>query len=55
MIRIIILVAVMVAGLIFGPQASGNKGYVLIALGNYTIESSVTSAVIPPCCSTAPC
>ncbi|HHQ4707063.1 TPA: heme biosynthesis HemY N-terminal domain-containing protein [Aeromonas veronii] len=46
MIRIIILVSVMVAGLIFGPQASGNKGYVLIALGNYTIESSVTSAVI---------
>ncbi|UDN22639.1 heme biosynthesis HemY N-terminal domain-containing protein [Aeromonas veronii] len=46
MIRIIILVAVMLAGLIFGPQASGNKGYVLIALGNYTIESSVTSAVI---------
>ncbi|MCF5908008.1 heme biosynthesis protein HemY [Aeromonas veronii] len=46
MIRIITLVAVMVAGLIFGPQASGNKGYVLIALGNYTIESSVTSAVI---------
>ncbi|HDN9006181.1 TPA: heme biosynthesis protein HemY [Aeromonas veronii] len=46
MIRIIILVAVMVAGLIFGPQASGNKGYVLIALGNYTIESSVTSAVL---------
>lgn len=46
MIRIIILVAAMVAGLIFGPQASGNKGYVLIALGNYTIESSVTSAVI---------
>ncbi|MFQ1827706.1 heme biosynthesis HemY N-terminal domain-containing protein [Aeromonas veronii] len=46
MIRIIILVAVMVAGLIFGPQASGNKGYVLIALGNYTIESSVTSAAI---------
>lgn len=46
MIRIIILVAVMVAGLMFGPEASGNKGYVLIALGNYTIESSVTSAVI---------
>ena len=46
MIRIIILVAVMVAGLIVGPQAAGHKGYVLIALGNYTIESSVTSAVI---------
>jgi uncharacterized protein HemY len=36
----------MVAGLIFGPEASGNKGYVLISLGNYTVESSVTSAVI---------
>ncbi|MEN9531844.1 MAG: hypothetical protein RIQ83_1068 [Pseudomonadota bacterium] len=46
MIRLIVLVAVMVAGLIFGPQASGNKGYVLISLGNYTVESSVTSAVI---------
>ncbi|MFM5669987.1 heme biosynthesis HemY N-terminal domain-containing protein [Aeromonas hydrophila] len=46
MIRLIVLVAAMVAGLIFGPQASGNKGYVLISLGNYTVESSVTSAVI---------
>ncbi|MGL5815499.1 MAG: heme biosynthesis HemY N-terminal domain-containing protein [Aeromonas sp.] len=46
MIRLIVIVAVMVAGLIFGPQASGNKGYVLISLGNYTVESSVTSAVI---------
>lgn len=46
MIRLIVLVAAMVAGLIFGPQASGNKGYVLISLGNYAVESSVTSAVI---------
>jgi HemY protein len=46
MIRLIVLVAAIVAGLIFGPQASGNKGYVLISLGNYTVESSVTSAVI---------
>lgn len=46
MIRLIVIVAVMVAGLIFGPEASGNKGYVLISLGNYTVESSVTSAVI---------
>ena len=35
MIRLIVIVAVMVAGLIFGPEASGNKGYVLISLGNY--------------------
>ncbi|PJG58618.1 heme biosynthesis HemY N-terminal domain-containing protein [Aeromonas cavernicola] len=46
MIRIIILVVVMVAGLIFGPHAAGNKGYVLVVLGDYTLESSVTSAVI---------
>ncbi|MGY3902466.1 heme biosynthesis HemY N-terminal domain-containing protein [Aeromonas lusitana] len=46
MIRLIVVVAVMVAGLMFGPEASGNKGYVLISLGNYTVESSVTSAVI---------
>ena len=46
MIRLILVVAVMVAGLMFGPEASGNKGYVLISLGNYTVESSVTSAVI---------
>lgn len=46
MIRLIVIVAVMVAGLMFGPEASGNKGYVLISLGNYTVESSVTSAVI---------
>src|SRR6476619_229397 len=46
MIRLILVVAVMVAGLMFGPEASGNKGYVLISLGDYTVESSVTSAVI---------
>ena len=50
MIRLIVIVAVMVAGLIFGPEASGNKGYVLISLGNYTVESSVTSAVILAVC-----
>ncbi|MGL5949015.1 MAG: heme biosynthesis HemY N-terminal domain-containing protein [Aeromonas sp.] len=46
MIRLLILVAALVAGLAFGPQAAGNKGYVLIALGNYTVESSATSAAI---------
>lgn len=46
MVRIIILIAVVVAGLVFGPAAAGNKGYVLIALGNYTVESSVTSLAI---------
>lgn len=46
MIKAAILVAIIVAGLIFGPEVSGSKGYVLIAMGNYTIETSVTKAII---------
>jgi len=50
MIRITILIAALVAGLILGPMAAGNKGYVLIAAGDYTIEASVTSALIMAGC-----
>ncbi|MFO6424465.1 heme biosynthesis HemY N-terminal domain-containing protein [Motilimonas sp. KMU-193] len=46
MIKAAILVAIIIAGLIFGPEVSGSKGYVLIAMGNYTIETSVTKAII---------
>lgn len=41
-----ILVAVLVAGLLIGPYWSGSTGYVLIAIGNWTIETSVIAAVI---------
>jgi len=50
MIRITILIAALVAGLILGPMAAGNKGYVLIAAGDYTIEASLTSALIMAGC-----
>ncbi|MHA6999467.1 heme biosynthesis HemY N-terminal domain-containing protein [Aeromonas schubertii] len=46
MVRVILIVAALIAGLVCGPEAAGNKGYVLIALGNYTVESSVTSLVL---------
>lgn len=46
MIRIIIILALAAAALIVGPIAAGNKGYVLIAMGNWTAEMSVVSLVI---------
>lgn len=46
MIKAAILVAIIIAGLIFGPEVSGSKGYVLVAMGNYTIETSVSKAII---------
>ncbi|MCE2596125.1 tetratricopeptide repeat protein [Motilimonas cestriensis] len=46
MIKAAILVAIIIAGLIFGPEVSGSKGYVLVAMGDYTIETSVSKAII---------
>jgi HemY protein len=43
MIRIILLLIFLVVGLIAGPNLVGEKGYVLIALKNTTIEMSVIS------------
>jgi len=43
MIRVILLLIFLVAGLIAGPHFVGEKGYVLIALKNTTIEMSVIS------------
>ena len=43
MIRIILLLLFLVVGLIAGPNLVGEKGYVLIALKNTTIEMSVIS------------
>jgi HemY protein len=41
-----ILVAVLVAGLLIGPYWSGSTGYVLISIGNWTIETSLIAALI---------
>ena len=43
MIRVILLFVILVTGLIAGPNLVGEKGYVLIALKNTTIEMSVIS------------
>ncbi|WP_028863484.1 heme biosynthesis HemY N-terminal domain-containing protein [Psychromonas aquimarina] len=46
MIRIIIIVAVLMAGLIFAPEISGNKGYILVSLDTYTTyETTIINAV----------
>jgi HemY protein len=46
MIALLILLALLVIGLVAGPYLIGQKGYVLIALDNWTIEMSVVSLMI---------
>ncbi|MFT6927891.1 MAG: HemY protein [Psychromonas sp.] len=47
MIRIIIVIAALIAGLFFGPEISTNKGYILISLDTYTTyETTIINAVI---------
>lgn len=41
-----ILLLVLLAGLLIGPYWSGSTGYVLIAIGNWTIETSIVAAAI---------
>ena len=41
-----IIVLLLIAGLFIGPLWDGNTGYVLIAVGNYTIETSLVASVI---------
>lgn len=42
----LIVVILLVVGLLLGPLWSGNTGYILIALGQWTIETSVVAAVV---------
>ena len=46
MIRTLLLFLLLGAAMVMGPLVAGNKGYVLIALGEYTIEMSVVSAAL---------
>lgn len=46
MLRYLLLLLVTAAALIAGPLLAGNKGYVLIAIGQYTIEMTVISACL---------
>lgn len=46
MMRFVLLLLVAAGALITGPLLAGNKGYVLIAIGSYTIEMTVISACL---------
>ena len=46
MIRIVLLLLLLGGAMVMGPLLAGNKGYVLIAMGNYTIEMSAVSAAL---------
>ncbi|MFC0445378.1 heme biosynthesis HemY N-terminal domain-containing protein [Pseudidiomarina halophila] len=41
-----IIVLLLIAGLFIGPLWDGNTGYMLIAVGNYTVETSLVAAII---------
>ena len=46
MIRLLIYTLIVLAGAIAGPKLVENKGYLLVAIGEYTIETSVVAAVL---------
>ncbi len=46
MVRFLILITLLIAGVIGAPYLMGNKGYVMIAAGDYTIDATVSSIVI---------
>ncbi|MEH6453626.1 MAG: heme biosynthesis HemY N-terminal domain-containing protein, partial [Psychromonas sp.] len=46
MIRIIIIIAALLVGLMFGPEISENKGYILVSLDSYTTyETTIVNAI----------
>lgn len=46
MIRLLLLVSVLIAGLIFGTQFADQQGYVLISVADKTVEMSLTTLVL---------
>ncbi len=46
MIRLLLLVSVLIAGLIFGTQFADQQGYVLISVANKTVEMSLTTLIL---------
>ncbi|KLV07822.1 heme biosynthesis protein HemY [Photobacterium aquae] len=46
MIRLLLLVAALIAGIVAGPMLAGNQGYVLISAANQTLEMSLTTLIL---------
>ncbi|STR42630.1 HemY-like protein [Klebsiella michiganensis] len=46
MLKILLLFALLLAGIVVGPMIAGHQGYVLIQTDNYNIETSVTGLAI---------
>ncbi|MGB5855519.1 MAG: heme biosynthesis HemY N-terminal domain-containing protein [Oceanisphaera sp.] len=46
MIRLAIIIVILAAGLIVGPDITGQQGYMLLAIGSYTIETTATVFLI---------
>ena len=46
MIKLLLLVAALIAGVVVGPMLAGNQGYVLISAANQTVEMSLTTLLI---------
>lgn len=46
MIRLIIVLLILAAAMLFGPELANHQGYMLIAVGDYTIEMSVITAAV---------
>jgi HemY protein len=46
MLKVLLLFALLLAGIVVGPMIAGHQGYVLIQTDNYNIETSVTGLVI---------
>ena len=46
MLKILLLFALLIAGIVLGPIIAGHQGYVLIQTDTYNIETSVTGLVI---------
>lgn len=46
MLKVLLLFALLLAGIVLGPMVAGHQGYVLIQTDNYNVETSVTGLVI---------
>jgi Uncharacterized enzyme of heme biosynthesis len=46
MLKVLLLFALLIAGIVVGPMIAGHQGYVLIQTDNYNVETSVTGLVI---------